>query len=500
MSEWTGALVSAALALGGSADEDAIVYPSIATDTRGLKPGDLFVALIGEHHDGHAFLGRAAAAGARGAVVQTVPDGAPDTMRYYVVPDTVEALGTLARFRRRRLGARVCAITGTNGKTTTKELLRGVLSTQYRTHATAGNFNNLVGAPLTLLAAPVDAEIIIAELGTNAPGEIARLAGIVEPDAAIITGIAPGHLEGLGDLEGVLREKTSLLAWLPVGAPAVVADDPASLAERARALLGNVAVAGITERADAALRGTDLGLDEEGRVRFHWQGRKVQLQLRGRHNASNALLALALGRAWDVPAGAAAAALEALESPKLRAELHRYGNLVVIADCYNANPGSVEAAIDLLAAMPKRGGRVAVLGSMLELGRESEQMHRGAASAIAERDIDLIVATGAFAEAFRSLGRPRGSQVIIEDDPLAAWEELRPRLTGSEVVLLKGSRGVALERLLPRLEETGGVLRPHGETSGSREASTGAGAGDVATPTEHARTSTSTGGESAPEG
>jgi UDP-N-acetylmuramoyl-tripeptide--D-alanyl-D-alanine ligase len=500
MSSWTGVEVTAALGLGCDAAEDSFAFERVATDTRTLKPGDLFVALVGENHDAHAYLGQAAAAGARGAVVRRVPEGAPEALRYYVVPDTLVALGRLARFRRRRLPARVCAITGTNGKTTTKELLRAVLSTRYATHATAGNFNNLVGAPLTLLSAPSDVEAIIAEVGTNAPGEIAQLGSMVEPDAAIITGIAAGHLEGLGDVEGILREKTSLLTWLPAGAPAVVADEPPSLAARARALLGTVQVAGMSERADASLRAADVALDDEGRVRFTWEGRPVRLRLRGRHNARNALLALAIGRAWDVPAEAAIGGLEALEPPKMRGEIHRFGDMTVIADCYNANPGSVAAAIDLLASMPKRGGRVAVLGSMLELGRESERLHRDTASDIAARDIDVIVATGSFARAFEDVGELAGADLIVAQDPLEAWEPLRARLRGSEVVLLKGSRGVALERLLPRIEETWGVLRPHGETFGSRDASTGAGAGDAAAPTEHARTHPPAGGGAATEG
>jgi UDP-N-acetylmuramoyl-tripeptide--D-alanyl-D-alanine ligase len=501
MSAWTGAMVTAALGLGTGGDEDGVAYRAVSTDTRALGAGDLFVALRGDVHDAHAYLGQAAAAGARGAIVERVPADAPRTLRYYVVGDTLDALGRLARFRRRRLDVRVCAITGTNGKTTTKDLLRAVLSAKYRTHATAGNFNNLVGAPLTLLSAPDDAEIVIAEVGTNAPGEIARLAGIVEPDAAIITGIAPGHLEGLGDVDGILREKTSLLTWLPAGAAVAVADEPAGLVTRARALHGDVMVCGPTDSADADLRAADVTLDAEGRVRFRWEGRDVRLRLRGRHNARNALLALAIGRAWGVPAESAVAALEALEPPKMRAEIHRYGDVVVIADCYNANPGSVEAAIDLLASMPRRGGRVAVLGSMLELGPQSEELHGNSASAIAERDLDLIVATGAFVDAFRPLARRLGDNLILADDPVAAWNELAPRLHGSEVVLLKGSRGVALERLLPRFEERWGVLHPHGEASGPRAARTGAGAGEVAASTEHSSTPTRRdGGAGAAEG
>src|SRR5690606_22104748 len=171
----------------------------------------------------HQFLNHAVTAGARGLVVSRRPASvrAEGDVQWYVVPDTLVALGKLAQYRRRALGARVCAITGTVGKTTTKEMARAVLAPKYRVHATTGNLNNLVGTPLTLLAAPDDAEAIVVEVGTNAPGEIARLAEIVEPDAAIITSVAEGHLEGLGDLEGVLAEKTSLLSELRPGGVAL---------------------------------------------------------------------------------------------------------------------------------------------------------------------------------------------------------------------------------------------------------------------------------------
>jgi UDP-N-acetylmuramoyl-tripeptide--D-alanyl-D-alanine ligase len=240
-----------------------------------------------------------------------------------------------------------------------------------------------------------------------------------------------------------------------------------------------------------------VALDDEGRVRFTWEGCDVRLRLRGRHNARNALLALAVGRAWGVPSAHAVAALASLEPPKMRAEIHRYGDLVVIADCYNANPGSVDAAVDLLASMPPRGGRVAVLGSMLELGPHSARLHAITANAIAARDLDLIVATGQFADAYRPLTGQLGEHLIIADDLASAWDALEPRLEGSEVILLKGSRGVALERLLPRFEQRWGVLRPHGEAFGPREARTGAGAGDAAASTEHPPNQTRGGADAA---
>ena len=475
MSAWTEAAVTAALGLAAHAGGHEITYSAVSTDTRKLGGGELFVALRGAIHDAHAYLQQARAAGATGAVVEEIPADAPQDLRYYVVPDTLVALGRLARCRRRQLGARVCAVAGSNGKTTTKELLRVALGAKYRVHATQGNFNNLIGAPLTLLAAPADAEVIIAEIGTNSPGEIAQLAAIVEPDVAVVTGISAEHLEGLGDLDGVLREETSVLPWVPNSGVVVVADDPPMLAHRARAMRANVLVAGLTALADAELRGTQLTLDEEGRARMKWGTRDVALELRGRHNARNALIALGVAQAWGVSAAAAIDAVAALQPPKMRTEIHRIGDLIVIADCYNANPASVAAAVDLLASMPRRAGRVAVLGSMLELGPQSVAIHREVAQEVVDSELDIVVATGEFADAFGPHRATLGSRLITVRDPLAAFEPLAELLTGSEVVLLKGSRGVALERLLPRFEEKWGSLHPHGEALGSRAIGTSTG-------------------------
>jgi len=472
MSVWTDANVSAALGLGAAAGGAAIVYTGVSTDTRTLSPGSLFVALRGETHDAHDFLGQAVQAGARAALVERIPDDVPPGFRCIVVRDTTEALGRLGRFHRRRIDARVIAITGSNGKTTTKDMVRTVMSARYRVHATAGNLNNLIGVPLTLLSAPLDAEVIVAELGTNVPGEVAQLTGIVEPDAAIITTISAEHLEGLGDLDGVLREETSVLPWLPRTGPAVVTDVPPELGERARDLASAVHVAGFSDRADPIFRGFALSLDDEGQVRFRWAGRDVALRLRGRHNARNALLALAMGRLMGVEDAAAATALSRLEATRMRAEFHRFGDMTVIADCYNANPGSVASAIELLTDVPRGGGRVAVVGTMRELGEHSSRLHEETARSIADSAIDLIVATGEFSPAFRDMEGLDERRVICEEDPAAAFDLLAPRLRGDEVVLLKASRGVRLERLLPYFEKNWGVPHPHGEALGSRASTT----------------------------
>jgi UDP-N-acetylmuramoyl-tripeptide--D-alanyl-D-alanine ligase len=370
-------------------------------------------------------------------------------------------------------------VTGSNGKTTTKEMLRAVLGTKYRVHATTGNLNNLIGTPLTLLAAPDDAEVLVVELGTSLPGEIAQLGAIVEPDVAVVTGVSEEHLEGLGDLQGVLKEETAILHTIKPDGFAVVADEPPELAAEARSALpdeGTLHVAGWSERADEDLRARDVRLDENGNVHFYWNNAEVHVPLRGRHNARNALLAIAIARGWGVDLATAIAALSQLKPAKMRGELHQYGKLTVIADCYNSNPASLASAIDLLESLPQRRRRVAIVGSMLELGPTSAELHERAAQEIADTKIDLIVATGLFVPAFEALRSELVGRIVIEQDPVAAWPLVEQQLRGDEIVLLKGSRGVALERLLPHLEQLGsappprGGLRAGGEESAHRSA------------------------------
>lgn len=492
-----GALEVPPRRMTAQAPEESVTFSSVGTDTRSLEPGALFVAIRGERFDAHRFLTEAARKGARGAVVDRTfwekeqdgdsssgeggeavnsaesggDDGggdSPPPLIYFVVEDTLEALGRLGNYRRSQLGARVCAITGTNGKTTTKELARAVIGARYRVHATTGNLNNLVGTPLTLLAAPEDAEALVVEIGTNAPGEIERLARIVEPEVGILTTIAAGHLEGLGSIEGVLEEKTALLRALPPSGLGLVGEDPPRLASRSREMANRVHIAGRTERADPVLRAANAGLDEEGRVHFEWRGRSVRLKMRGLHNVVNAMLVLGLAEEWEVPIDDAIAALEDVSATDMRMEVLRFEGLRVIADCYNANPASLAAATEVLEALPRGSGRVAVVGSMLELGPASAELHAEAAELLAQRDVDLIVATGEFREAFESLEGALGDRLVSVDDPMESESALRDRLEGEEVVLLKGSRGVELERLLPVLEDIGSS-RSHEAPAGQPE-------------------------------
>lgn len=451
---WTADEVTRALELPES--PGAMEFSGVSTDTRKIGPGSLFVALKGANFDGHDYLAQAAEAGATGAVVTHRPEGAPDGLRYFTVGDTLHALGALGRHRRRALAAKVVAVAGSNGKTTTKDLLRAALSPRYRVHATEGNLNNQVGVPLTLLAAPDDAEVLVVETGTNEPGEIELLGAIVEPDAAVITSIGEEHLEGLGSVEGVLEEEISILRHLREGGVAVVAEDPPELPERAEQVVGGMRlrVTGFDAEADVRPDGGAEAIEvlPGGATRWSFRGTRIDLPLPGMHNVRNALVALGVSTELGVSVEESAKSIAAMPAPKMRNEWRRVGTLDVLADCYNANPPSTRAALELIASIPAKGEKVAVLGTMRELGAHGDELHRSLADAALAKlggGIDLLVLTGDYVAA---VDGDRGDAVIVAEDPLQAYEALRPRLKGNETILLKGSRGVALERLIPLLE------------------------------------------------
>ena len=454
---WTARDVTAALGLPHEPEDDRN-FPRISTDTRTLQQGDLFVALRGVRFDAHELLSEARSAGAAAAVVSRIPDEAPEGLEFFLVDDTLRALGGLAKYRRERARARVVGVVGSNGKTTTKDLLRAALSSRYRIHATQGNLNNQIGVPLTLLSAPLDAEVLVIEMGTNEPGEIAILSGIVRPDAVVVTSIGEEHLEKLGSLEGVLDEELSVLAGLSPQGVAFLAEEPEALPRRAMGLLGadGVRVAGLEAGADLRPDGGKEGIEvlPDGTTRWSWRGIELRLPLPGRFNVRNALLALGVATEWGVPPEEAVRGVEQVTSAKLRGEWHDIGNLRVLADCYNSNPPSVAAAVDLLAALPSGGRKVAVLGTMREMGAASDTLHRRVAGDVAERlgkGIDIVVATGAFVDAFAVVDPDEDPRIIRCQDPVEAYGQLAGRLDGDETILLKASRGEALERWLPLL-------------------------------------------------
>lgn len=450
---WTELEVRTALGMNPQRAQDDLVFSGISTDSRTVEPGDLFLALTGDNFEGHDFVMDALAKGAGGVVVsREVP--AEEATRIYPVDDTLLALGRLARHRRRALKAKVVAVTGSSGKTTTKDLLQETLRGSFRVHSTPRNLNNRIGLPQTLLMAPEDAQLLVLEMGTNEPGEIRALTEVAEPEMAVITTISETHLEKLGSLEGVLEEKLDLFRGMQAGGTGVVGDDPAVLQEQARPLVTELRVVGWTEAADPEFRPTDAEITEKGCYRFRWMGEHVRLGLPGRHSVQNALLALAVADSLGVPARDAARRIGKVQPGAMRSEVRGLGSLTLLLDCYNANPQSVRAALDLLETIQVLGPRVAVLGSMLELGEDTRLIHRRTLEDALERQLDLIVATGLFAEAATWVTRPpHGPELIHAQDLDKAEEILHQRLGGTEVVLLKASRGVAMESLVPGLEE-----------------------------------------------
>ncbi|MGE0159059.1 MAG: UDP-N-acetylmuramoyl-tripeptide--D-alanyl-D-alanine ligase [Gemmatimonadales bacterium] len=449
---WTDAGVREALALGGGSQ--SVTYTGVSTDSRDVTDGQLYVALVGDRFDGHDFVADALSRGARGAVVTRAwsASGGPTTSApVYRVDDTLVALGALAAHRRARITVPVVGITGSSGKTTTKDLTAAALRSAKRVHATRGNRNNRVGLPLTLLSAPDDAEALVLEMGTNEPGEIRTLAQIARPDIGVVTTVGESHLEKLGSVEGVLEEKLDLLRGVAAGGRCLVGDEPEALAERARTICPRLRVAGWTQRADADLRPENARADATGRYDLTWRGEAVSLRLVGRHAVADAMLALAVAELLGVSAADAARGISGTETHSLRGEIRRLASLTLVVDCYNANPQSVRAALDLLAAQ-RAERRVAVLGSMLELGTESDRLHRDVLANALARGFDLVVATGRFADAAAALGAAGRADVITAADWQSAYPALRDRLEGGEVVLLKASRGIALEGILPLLE------------------------------------------------
>ncbi len=455
VARWTAARVCEALGLPVTAPTDTngreaasgVAEPTftrVLTDTRAIEPGALFVALVGERFDGHDYLEAATAAGATGVVVR---EGArvPAGVTAFHVADTLRAFGLLARARRREITGPVIAVTGTNGKTSTKEMLAAVLGTRFRVYATRANLNNLVGVPTTILEAPDDADALVVEAGANLPGEIARYREIIEPSLVLITNAVQGHLEGFGSLEGVVAEKVSLADGVPL---AIVGTDPPTLAEEARRRAGAVRTAAL-ERADLVPDRVELGPDARPVLTFG--DARFTLSARGLHQADNATRVWAVVETLGLDRQAAARALERFAIPGGRGDLLEQGGLTILNDCYNANPQSFRAAIATARALRNSRRLVFIAGTMRELGDDATALHAEIAAALVALDPDLLAAVGEFVPALAPYADKLGDRLVTAADPIALGPLVGARLKGGEVVVLKASRGVALERILPAL-------------------------------------------------
>lgn len=454
----------AADSLDGAAG--SLTIDRVTTDSRHVRPGDLFWALAGERFDGHEFVAQAFAAGAAAAVVRCDFVGQPfqadksaqkvglERPTYLLrVDDTKLALGRFAAWYRRTCQALVIAVTGSVGKTSTREAIYAVLSRRWQGVRSLKNFNNDIGVPLSLLELEPEHQFAVIELGASGPGEIARLTEIVAPRIGVLTAIGSAHLEGFGSIEGVARAKAELIAGLGKNGIAVLNGDDA----RVQAV-GEAARCGVLWYGTRAgtyglfARGHDIETAGETTWFRLDAGRLVKLAAPGRHQVYAALAAIVVGRWMGMADREIAAGLENYRPAAMRCQVERLGGVTVINDAYNASPPSMWAALEMLATWPTKGRRVLVCGDMLELGRYGPEMHRRLGDEIARRmSIDYCIAVGPLSavvvDAARKAGKSPESIMHCESVEQAA-EFLRQNARDGDVVLVKASRAMQLERVV----------------------------------------------------
>ena len=430
-----------------------------SVDTRTLAPGDLFFALRGPNHDGHNFVTAALDKGAAGVVVEVawrrhscLPAGTlAGVPRVIAVTDTLAALQNLAAWARRNWGGRIVGVTGSAGKTTTKDAVAHLLSAELPVGKTVGNWNNHVGVPLSLLRLPDEARVGVLEMGMNHAGEIRALAAIARPDTGVVTNVGYAHVEAFESIEGVALAKRELIEALDPerGIAVLNADDPRVLRFR-EIHTGPVITFGLAAGAD--VRAEDMAFEPHG-TRFRVDGVDFHTSLAGRHGVLNLLAGMAVARAFEIPLERLRDAAASFTIGKMRGERLEHNGITIWNDCYNSNPEAVRAMLEVLRATPARR-HIAVLGEMLELGHAAEFLHRQAGRCLAESGVDALIAVHGAArfmaeEAMRA-GMPPAAVHFFED-PADAGEFVRQMAGPGDAILFKGSRGVAIERAMEKV-------------------------------------------------
>jgi UDP-N-acetylmuramoyl-tripeptide--D-alanyl-D-alanine ligase len=419
-------------------------------DSRTVQPGELFFAVRGERLDGHDFVEQALSRGAVAAVVRK-----DQSTRYssaiglLAVDDTLVALQTLATAVRKMWGKTAIAITGSMGKTTTKEAMAHLLAIKYRVHRTKGNFNNHFGLPLGLLTLEPEYDLAVVEMGMSHAGEISALARIALPNEGVVTNVAPVHLESFDSVAGVARAKYELIESLPHGGTAVLNADDEYVSQFGRDFKGKVVMFGLRSTADVRAENIEV-LGPEG-TRFdlvsHEVRQSVRSPLLGKHNVYNLLAAAAVALEHGITPSEIEAGLPSLQPADKRGQVVQVGNITVLYDCYNSSPRALMAAVDTLAAMPARR-RVVVAGEMLELGSTGEELHRECGHYVAGRKLDFLLGVRGLAKAMVDAACEAGMTAKFVATPEEAGEWLAHEARDGDVVLLKASRGVKLERAL----------------------------------------------------
>lgn len=435
------------------------VAQGYSIDSRTIAARQLFFAVKGERFDGHDFVGDALGRGAVAAVVrrdQAARYGSEP--RLLAVDDTLAALQTLATAVRKFWGKPLVGITGSAGKTTTKEAIAHVLASRVRVLKSEGNFNNHFGLPLMLLKLEPEHDVAVVEMGMSHAGEIRALAKIAQPELGVVTNVAPVHLEFFDSLAGIARAKYELVESLPASGTAVLNGDDEYVSQFGRGFKGKVILYGANPTADVRAENIrSCGADgSEFDVVVDGEREAARLALVGDHNVLNALAAVSVALTQGLTLSDAVSALATLTPAEKRGEVLQVGNITVINDCYNSNPKALAAMVDALAAM-KAGRRIVVAGEMLELGPAGEDLHRSAGQHIAGKKIDVLIGVRGLAKAMVEAARERRTRAEFVETPEEAGEWLARETRAGDVVLLKASRGVKLEKALEKWKAvTGG--------------------------------------------
>ena len=429
---------------------------NLCMDSRESAKGVVFWPIKGARFDAHQFVSQMEKDGALMSVVnQTAID--PNFKMYAPVEDTTKALLKLAKGYQRLFKLKKVAITGSNGKTTTKEMTKAVLSMKFNTHATKGNFNNHIGVPMTLFQLKHSHEAAVVEMGTSGPDEIRPLSLATEPDIAVITNIGASHLERLGDLDGVFNEKINIVAGLKKGGTLIVNADDERLCKVKATKNYKVVTFGVRR---GVVKPEKLKWTENLCADFYIGRTHFVLNVPGDHNLYDALAAIAVGEALRIPKGDIAKALAGFTSTSMRMEIKVANGFKVISDCYNANPSSTKMALQTLGNMKVAGLRIAVLGDMLELGKESGNLHKQIGAMVPEMNFDLLLAVGKEAKKFVEGAKSRGMKNVFHFDSVdEAVNHLSQTVAEGDVVLVKGSRGMHMEKVVDALLSMVPVIR-----------------------------------------
>ena len=432
-------------AIGAATPPSAASVSGWSIDSRTVNPGDCFFALRGPLHDGHDHVASAAEKGAAVAIVER-PSGAG--ILQLVVPDTLAALQQLATKARERWGGAVVGVTGSAGKTTTKDAIASLLAVHFKTGRTIGNYNNHFGVPLSILRLPDDCRAAVIEMGMNHAGEIRALAKIAKPRIGVVTNVGWAHTEYFSNgIEGVALAKRELIEELPADGIAILNADDARVREFARVHPGRTILFGFSE--EAGVRAEDLRMCPGG-AHFRCLGVEFKSPFAGRHGVSNVLAAISVAYAMGIAPERLPAAVETLATGKMRGERFERGGVTIINDCYNANPEAMRSMLEVLRGTPGRR-RIAVLGEMLELGREAEALHRGIGQWAAELGIDALVGVRGAARFMVEEAVKAGlsdSAAFFFDSPEEAGAFLANYVHAGDAVLFKGSRGVEVEKAI----------------------------------------------------